>query len=180
MSDPFSKLPAGAHPFYVTDSFTILLTPDATLPNGSHIKYFQPGPANQSGSIGAGKQVRVYVKSFHMVSLPLKPDSADGVNTDAFLGLYEVSGPCAVWQNRMPFAAPYGTADNGMILNQVSKISNNTPRAWREFGLDMPLVMGQMSGLGSYQIGAGFQFNFGVPEVEIQYEYCLHGYWIAT
>lgn len=171
------SLPSGANPFYVTDSFTLTLNQSGPPP---YIQYFQPGTANQSGVIGPNKNVKVYIKSFHMVTIPISYDHAQGINTDAFIGLYDISGSTSVWQNRMPFVAPYGTADNGMVLNQVSKLSNNTPRAVREFGLEMPLVLGQTSGPNSYQVGAGFQFNFGVNNTVVQYEYCLHGYWIAT
>lgn len=167
-------LPSGANLFYVSDSFTIDLSQPGV---GPYVQYYQPGPANQSGIIGPNKNVTVYILSCSMVTVPISFDQQQGINTDVFVGLYDRASN--VWQNRMPFTDPYGSADNGIIMNQVTKLSNNSPRAFRDFG-DYPLTLGQMSPtVGTYHVGAGFQFNFGTS-VKVQYEYHVHGYWIAS
>lgn len=167
-------LPNGANLFYVSDSFTIDLSQPGT---GPYIQYYQPGTANQSGVIPPGASVEVSILSCSMVTVPISFDQQQGINTDVFVGLYDTA--TNVWQNRMPFGFPYGTADNGIIMNQVTKLSNNSPRAFRDFG-DYPLVLWQRSpSTGSYQVGAGFQFNFGTS-VKVQYEYHIHGYWIVS
>lgn len=175
-----SAIPAGANWFYASDSYTLNLSQSGTAP---FIQYYQPGPANQSNYIYPGQAVTVYIKSCALVTLPVTADSAQGINTDFFVGLYDVTTAPSVWQNRMPFVAPYGVAANGVVMNQVSKLSNNTPRAFRDFGCDAPLVLGQTAPSTPghvYQIGGAFQFNFGVSPILVQYEYYVHGAWTAV
>lgn len=170
------SIPTTANSFYVSDSATVNLT-------GSGPQMLYPGAANQSSTIPSGSQVTIYIKSCGFVAVPNATVSSNlEINTDMFIGLYNTS--TGVFQGTTPFISPYGTAANGIILNQCTSLNPGlqtlTPRVWRDFGVTMPLIVGQIApSSGLFQVGVGFQFNFSAP-ILINYEYFIHGAWTAV
>lgn len=170
----FDPVPDDAKPFYVSDSFTIKLEGGLTAP---YTQLHYPGVANQTGVIPPNSRVKIYILSCSVVSLPITTDQQQGINTDVMVGIYSV-GDMGRFVQVAKFSEPYGSATNGQVINQVTKLSNNTPRAWRNFGAKTPLVMEAFTpSSGIFQVGAAFQFNFGIKPILVQYEYHLHGAW---
>src|SRR3990167_7867562 len=82
----FDQIPENAHPFYVSDTFSIQLP--------VHVVLHYPGPFNTLKTYGPSTEILIYLLSADLAVTPLNIYTAtnpnSGINTDVRIGLYDV------------------------------------------------------------------------------------------
>lgn len=167
--------------FYVSDALG-----GFTVSAGSSWKY--PGCANTDGTIGPNQAFRIGILSCSL-RIVLLSEELDGLNWDLCMTMYDVTegngalGATNVispdqtnWPNIIRFGTPYGTANNGIVMNQSTNGKQND-RSYRNFAIEPLMLEGVTPDNGhDFIVGAAFKLHSGITR-QCQYDYHVHGYW---
>lgn len=174
MTSPFPLIPSTAIPFFVEDSFSLMVQPGNPW-------NFDVGVVNTDGTFGVNQTVTAWLTGAEFCMVP-----SSGVTTmfdiDIELEIYDLSTGVAVATGIiLTMTPPYGTAPNGQILSQVVSASQS-PVARRPWGTDTPMVLSAKAPAtgGPFLFGPRIAFNSGLTSAwRCEYQYYIQGAWQA-
>lgn len=176
MTSPFPIIPSAAIPFFIEDSYSLMVQPGNPW-------NFNPGVVNTDGVFQAGQTVTAWVVGgeFCMIPQPgLTPSAMFDI--DVWLEIYDVSvgaTPTGIFLHMTP---PYGNAPVYQLISQVVSV-DHAPVARRSWGTDSPVVFSAKAPAtgGPYLIGPAISFNSGLTSAwRCEYQYYLQGAWQAV